>query len=192
MTFLQKGLLLVLLLTGCVSHPEDKQTLSISQRTRLNPATAWPLRGEGVYLQKITANVRGETHTFSVHLTLEDYKLEAIAFNDIYGRLYHLTWTPEKINWVASDTLSEVLQPEYVIADFLLVHLPLEHLQDSLINTEIQEEKEGDESVRLITFKSELLRRISRNESLGYLWERVRIENPEVGYELDIQTVALP
>jgi hypothetical protein len=192
MRVLKKGLLFVFLLTGCVSHPEDKQTLSISHRTHLNPAMAWPLREKGQYLQKIKAEIRGEKYTFSVHLTLEDYKLEAIAFNDVYGRLYHLTWTPDKISWVASDTLSEVLQPEYVIADFLLAHLPLDHLQDSLINAEIQEEKEGDESIRLITFKSELLRRISRYESLGYLWERVKIKNPEVGYELDIQTVALP
>jgi hypothetical protein len=123
---------------------------------------------------------------------LEDQKLEAIAFNDIYGRLYHLTWTPEKINWECAETFSETLRSENIITDFLLAHLSSEDLHAALLNAELQETWNGNENIRLITSPSEILRRISREGSLGYLWERIRIHNPEMGYELDIQTVTLP
>jgi hypothetical protein len=188
------GLLLPLI--GCATQTIDgaktTKTLPVNGIACLHHTAAWPLQGEGRYLQNINADIRGERHKFSVHLTLENQKLEAIAFNEIYGRLYHLIWTPEKISWKCADALSDVLRSENIIADFLIAHLPADILRSSLVNADLQEEETEQENIRLITLKAEILRRVSRHKSLGYLWENVRIQNPEIGYELDIQTVVLP
>jgi hypothetical protein len=185
--------LLALILIGCASNTvetgEVEQTVPISKTSHLCLMKSWLIKNQGTYLQKIKATMAGKQHTFSVHLTLGQQKLEAIAFNDVYGRLYHLIWTPEKISWTASENISEFLRPEYIIADFLLTHLSLEYLKTALEGAEVREEEESARNVRMIENKGATLRKIYRSTSIGYLWEKITIQNPEVGYELDIETV---
>lgn len=165
----------------------DVSRVPVSKSSHLNLEHVWPLKLRGTYLQKMKTTVQGEQHIFSLHLILEDQKLEAVAFNDMYGRLYQLTWTPQKISWAASETIPESMRPEYIIADFLLTHLPLEDLRASLNNAQVREEN----NIRLIESNSKVLRRISYDKPLEDLWEKVIIQNPEFEYELDIQTVPL-
>jgi len=176
--------------TNTIEMVDTTKSVPISATSYLKLAKAWPLKSQGTYLQKVKATVRGEPYIFSVHLSLENGKLEAIAFNDIYGRLYHLTWTPQKITWIASDAVSEILHPENIIADFLLTHLPFEDLKTMLDAAHVREE-ESVENIRVIEKGSQILRRISRQKFLGYLWKKVTIQNPEIGYELVIETVPL-
>lgn len=187
-----------LTLVGCgIPHEKGLETailqpaisrVPVSKTSHLSLDHVWPLKLRGTYLQKMKTTVQGEQHTFTLHLTLEDQKLEAVAFNEMYGRLYQLTWTPQKISWVASDAIPESMRPEYIIADFLLAHLPLEDIKNALDNAQAREENK----TRLIESNGILVRRISYDKPLGDLWEKVVIQNSEMGYELDIQTVPLP
>lgn len=190
------ALLTTLTLMGCATNTiemvEAEKTVPISASSHLNLAKAWPLKAQGIYLQKLKATVRGEQHIFSVHLTIGDQKLEAIAFNDVYGRLYHLTWTPQKTTWVATEAIPEMLRPEHIIADFLLTHLPLEDLKASLDDAHVREEEKSEEKIRIIEKEGQVLRRMSCHKFLGYLWKKVIIQNPGIGYELEIETVPLP
>jgi len=174
------------------SLQKEVQVVPVSKTSHLRLSKAWPLKNQGTYLQKVSTTIQGETQSFSVHLTLEDQKLEAIAFNDAFGRLYHLIWTPITLSWDGSDHIPNTLQPDSIIADFLLSYLPLKQLQTVLEGAQVREEKRNKESVRWIESQSSVLRKIHRYNSMEYLWEKVTIHNPEVGYQLDIQTVPLP
>lgn len=189
-------LLGTLALSGCATNTiemvDETKLVPISTASHLNLAKAWPLKAQGRYLQKVKTTIPGEQHIFSVHLTIEDQKLEAIAFNDVYGRLYHLTWTPQKITWIATDAIPEMLRPGHIIADFLLTHLPLEDLKTALEDALVREEEKSEENIRIIEKDGQILRRMSRHKFLGYLWKKVSIQNPEIGYELQIETVPLP
>jgi hypothetical protein len=187
-----------LTLVGCSTPPEkgletervqpEASRVPVGKTSYLSLTNVWPLKLKGTYLQKMKTTVQGEQHTFTLHLILDDQKLEAVAFNDMYGRLYQLTWTPQKTSWVASDAIPESMRPEYIIADFLMTHLSLEDLNASLDNAQAKEEN----NIRLIESDSKVLRRISYDKPSGDLWEKIVIENPEMGYELNIQTVPLP
>ncbi|MBP6950774.1 MAG: DUF3261 domain-containing protein [Alphaproteobacteria bacterium] len=186
------GFLLVVFLTGCALNTiEGEQKIPVGHMCHLTLGKGWPIKSQGTYLQKITVVVQDERHTFTVHLTLEDQKLDAIAFNDVYGRLYHLTWTPQQISWEAPAALADTLRPENSIADFLLTHLPVEHLTMSLTGAQVREEKNAEKTVRVIEKDGDVLRRISYDTPLGDFWEKVSIQNPQSGYILDIQTVSL-
>jgi hypothetical protein len=104
--------LLNLALAGCATNSiekkENQKTVQVSKTAYLNLNQSWP-QSSGVYLQKVTTTVQGKPFTFSVHITLNKEKLEAIAFNDIYGRLYHLIWTPENISWNSSPHIPIIL-----------------------------------------------------------------------------------
>lgn len=177
--------------TNTIEMVDATKKVPISKTSYLNLAKSWPLKIQGTYLQKVKATVRGEPYVFSVHLSLENRKLEAIAYNDVYGRLYHLTWTPQQISWIATEVVPEILRPENIIADFLLTHLPLEDLKTMLDAARVREE-ECVENIRIIEKEGQILRRISRHNCIGDLWKKVTIQNPEIGYELDIETVLLP
>ena len=186
------GFLLGVLLTGCALNTlEGEQKVPVGHMCHLTLGGGWSLKSQGTYLQKITAVVQDQSHTFTVHLTLEDQKLDVIAFHDVYGRLYHLTWTPQKISWEAPADLADTLRLENSIADFLLTHLPVEHLKMSLTGAQVREEKASEKTVRVIENDGEVLRRISYDTPLGDLWEKVNIQNPQSGYVLDIETVYL-
>ncbi len=179
-------------LMGCESTKQnmaDKQIVSVpvGNSSQLSLAQVWPMPAHGSFLQKITATVKGQQHTFSVHLTMEDLKLEMIAFTEVYGRLYHLIWTPGKIYWNACTDLADALQPDNIIADFLLTHLPLEQLNASLVGAKARQEIEH----RIVEDKSVILREIDRKQSLQYIWKKVVIHNPQLDYKLEIESVPL-
>ena len=186
--FLIAALLSSVLLTGCATPPqssqhEDAQSLAITPTSRLKINDVWPLKLQGTYLQKIKAVVKGQEHTFSVHITLSPEKLEFVAFNDMIGRVYHLVWTPTKTTWESSEHIPDTMKPENIIVDFLLAHLPHEKL--ALDGAEATEE----DGVRFIQQPNGLARKITRKGQMGDMWQTVTIENPLLGYTLMIETV---
>lgn len=194
----------ILLLTGCLtmggcapqiqesgvdfSQSKPLMNMAISSSANLKGTKVWPLKGHGTYLQKVKTTVKDQEHVLSVHITLSPEKLEFIAFNDIAGRLYHLVWTPESIAWQASDHLPSTLLPENIIADFLLVHLTKDELTNTLQGATFEEENNG----RIIQDAQGIIRKITRSNLVGSLWQNVTIENPTIGYTLEIQTIPVP
>jgi hypothetical protein len=162
--------------------------VSINPWVKLNTVKLWPLKNFGTYLQKVTASVKGKKHTFSIHLTLNAEMLEAVAFNDMAGRLYTLQWTPQSVCWEGSSYIPECIKPENIIADFLLVHLPVNQLQGVLQGAIVFEGPVGFKLTRVIK-NNQVLRSITYSNPIGKMWGQVTIENPEIGYKLDIQTV---
>ncbi len=185
--------LLSLTLAGCANNileKQDLQTVQVCKTAYLNPDQSW-LNASGIYLQRIKTTVQGKPFTFSVHLTLKKDKMEAIAFNDLVGRLYHLTWTPGNISWEASEYIPSILKPDYIIADFLLTYLPSDQLKAVLKGAQLHQEGNSEDNVRNIISNGEICRKIYRHKSLGALWKKVTLLNQECKYELEIETVRL-
>lgn len=208
-----------LILGGCASEstlsPEPQLVVAQTPMTThfvmtidtpLDPAIpltlkqAWPLlykeSNHGRYLQKIKTSVQDQDFTITVHLSIGPNKIEFIALNDIYGRVYDLVWTPDSITWKASEHLPESVHPENILADFLLVHLPAEVLRKCLdsATTKITLSEEGatQNSKRVLKSGSGIMREIHRQGPLGPLWQSVTLTHPKYKYNLDIQTVQLP
>jgi hypothetical protein len=189
--------LVPLILSGCsLSHTEleqslltqdNKSVIEMGRTTKLEVNRIWPLTVQGTYLQNVKTTVQGQEYAFSVHLTLESNKIECVAYNEIYGRLYHLTWTPTAITWETSEHISATVKPENVMADFLLIHLSFEQLKSSLIGATVREEN----NQRIIEGHSGVLRKINRQNPIKGMWQSAMLYNPEFDYKLDIQTVAL-
>lgn len=145
------------------------------------------------YLQQVKTTTRGEEHIFSVHITLSPNQIDFIAFHDILGQVYHLTWTPEKMSWEGSSHIPDFIQPQSIIEDFLLIHLPLSTLKEHLKAYTITEEGTSDSNERLISLNATKTtsRQIQRSGSLGYLWTKAQLIHHKLGYQLDITTTAL-
>lgn len=92
----------------------------IGETSNLNLDPLWLLPQQGTYLQKVKATIQDQGYTFSLHVTIESKKIDLVAFNDLYGRLYQLTWEPNSLQWSASQHIPEALKPDNIIADFLL------------------------------------------------------------------------
>ncbi len=185
-------LLFTLSLTGCATQqtaPERVTLVSISQTAKLNTMQAWPLKNKGSHLQQVTATANGEKHTFSVYLEIHDRKFEAVAFNDVTGRLYSFTWTPESVSWEASPLIPAEIMPENIIADFLMAHLPLAQLQSALMGASVTELGDGKHVVRTVKNK-DTIRKITYLQKNGNIWGHLIVENPQIGYKLDIKTVS--
>ncbi len=212
-------LLTGVILGGCASesvmspepHPIVAQTPTpqssvMTINTPLDPAIpltlkqAWPFiykkSNHGSYLQKIKTSVQDQDFTITVHLSISPNKIEFIALNDIYGRVYDLVWTPDSITWKASEHLPESVRPESILTDFLLVHLPAEALRGCLetgtTQITLSEEGPSQKTKRILKSGSKTLREIHRQGPLGPFWQSVTLRNPEFKYTLDIQTVQLP
>ncbi len=195
---MQKSLILwlvvVFIFTGCAaSRVSSEASFQIAAKpalgstTYFHKANIWPLKNKGIYLQKITATVKGKQHSFSIHLTLDDYMLEAIAFNDMVGRLYSLKWTPQGVEWEGSAYIPKFIMPENIIADFLMVHLPAKQLEGILQGAQVFEQAEGSGKIRYVRGRE--VRTITYENPLGAMWGHVVIHNLVLGYKLDIQTV---
>lgn len=162
--------------------------IAISRSAKLNAARIWPLSIRGTYLQKVTASAWGKKETFSVYLTLEDEMIEAIAFSDVAGRLYRLKVTPGNVLWEGSAYIPPTIQPENILADFLLINLRADQLAALLKGARVFER--GDAAAKTRTIKDrKILRTIRYSQPTKTLWGHVVIENPVYGYKLDIQTV---
>lgn len=183
-----------LVLVGCatttIEKSEDKKCITVNETSAIHLVNPWP-KGHGVYLQKVKATIQGKPFVFSVHITLEEEKFEARAFNDICGQLYNLTWTPQGTSWESSAYIPEILQPDHIIADFLLAYLPSDQLEIALKGAHVRQTGNEVDNVCVIISDGKEIRRIQRHKSCGDLWERVNLQNLEYGYALDIQTVPL-
>ncbi len=186
--------ILSLSLVGCASsrmpresNPKISGSHPIAPKIKFDFTKVWPLN-KGTYLQKITASVKGKKYSFTVHLTLENEMLEAIAINDIAGRLYSLKWTPNDMIWDKSARIPDFIKPENIIADFLFVHLPANQLQCALKGSQVFERPTQLGLTRVIKI-NEVLRTITYETPSGNMWKHVIIENPVLGYQLNIQTV---
>lgn len=189
---------LTLALGGCSIH-DPKSDFSPSQekiaekRVELAPGVylnlrkLWPLRGSGSYLQRVKTVVGKQEHSVSVHITLTPDRLDFIAFNDIIGRLYTLTWTEDKTEWQASDYIPSSMCPENIIGDFLLVHLDLNQLNQSLEGAQVIDR--NDE--RVIQTCDGVIRKITRQNRQKDFWKKATIENSKLGYYLEIETVTV-
>lgn len=149
----------------------------------------------GTYLQKVTTKAQGQEFTLTVHLSIENQKIEFIALNDIYGRIYHLVWTPDQLIWEASEHLPETVRPEHIILDFLLIHLPNDDLKTLLAaqGNRVQQKAAPypEKGTRLITEGNTILRDIKRDNQQGIFWKMVTLHNPKYDYTLHIETVQL-
>lgn len=164
------------------------KVIEIAPGVQMQLATIWPLKGQGTYLQRIKSSVGQQHHTIMVHITLEPTKLEFIAVNDIIGRLYSLKWTPDQTLWEATDQIPKTMIPENIIGDFLLVHLDIDQLKANIKGATVIER--GNE--RIIQTPHGIVRKITRLNRQGDLWQKARIQNPKIGYELDIETIPTP
>jgi len=192
-------LLILLTLVSCASAPGFEKNISaisilpISADANLNVSHVGSLGQNGTYLQRITTTINSkqhsEKHSFSVYLTLDNNKLDAIAFNDISGRLYQLTWRANHLEWTRSKYIPATLKPENIMADFLLTHLNRAQLRKSLVGAKVHEETSQHGKIRLIENQSGTLRKIVYANHLSYGWKNITIINPQLGYTLDIQTV---
>lgn len=182
---------LLFCLSGCVTPVEQPATLTtvpVSQTVSLTTNKAWPMVQTGTYLQQVTGTAGDEKHTFSILLTLDAETFDAIAYNDIAGRLYHLKWKPNGLAWEANPHIPKVIRPENILADYLLVHLPLKELNESLQGAEAKEQTIGGFRTRTIS-DGEVVRIIKYADPKDKIWGRVTIENPQYNYVLDIRTV---
>ncbi len=184
-------LFVFIILSGCAGtrfSKEPPSQISISRTVKLNTAPVWPLKIKGTYLQKVTATAWGKQQSFSVYLTLDNEMLEAIAFNDVAGRLYRLKWTPQNVIWEGSDYIPSMIKPDNILIDFLLAHLPIQQLNSVLKGARVFEKGNLACKTRQIKNKK-ILRTIVYSQPMGYMWGHVVIENPVIGYKLVIQTV---
>jgi len=184
----------VLVLCGCATTPietsENNDFIKLNESSSIQFVRSWPQK-PGEYLQKVKATIQGKPFFFTVHLTLENEKITAYAYNDIYGRLYHLTWTPQKTSWESSTYIPDVLHPDYIIADVFLSYLPMNQLVVALKNATVREEKFNGDTVRIIESNGREIRRILRSQCSGDLCKKIILQNKENGYELNIETVPL-
>lgn len=186
------SIILAICLNSCAGKHYMKSTPSqipISRTVKLNTDNVWPLTIQGTFLQQITCTAMGKQQSFSVHLTLEDMMLEAIAFNDVAGRLYSLHWTPWNVDWEGSKYIPSVIKPENILLDFLLVHLPAHQLRRVLKGADVYENDNNNGKTRIIQ-GSNVKRTIYYSKPMGAMWGHVIIENPLIGYKLEIQTVS--
>lgn len=184
---------IALMLAGCSSSPVAPDRLSeitVYQDVVLKTNHAWPLKNCGTFLQKVDATVQDQTQTFSVHLTASPQALEAVAFNDIAGRLYTLKWTPETIEWEGSAYIPPEMMPENIIADYLMAQLTDKDLITDLDGAVVQDKTTGSQKTRTIQNNKTRLRTFTYEKPQGDLWTHLIIENHVIGYKLDIQMVA--
>ncbi len=191
------GLYASLFLIGCVaantslykssdmvvitSHP----SIVADQGVNLDLKKVWPLTENGKYLQQIRINVQAQQYEFFVHLTITKNKLYAIAYNNMFGRLYNLTWTPTVMVWEYNKYIPMKLQPDSIILDFLLCNLPLDVLQIAINGAKATDLP----NVRLIKNNQAVLREIYRQNKIGNLYKETVINNWQAGYSLHINTV---
>jgi hypothetical protein len=191
---MKKNLLLACLamtLFGCTSTrfvTESPAQIPINPIVKLDTASIWPLRIKGTYLQKATVAAWGKEQTFSVYLTLEEEMIEAIAFNDLAGRLYRLKCTPENVIWEKSALLPSMIKPDNILTDFLLINLDLKQLNRILKGARVFEKDNEAGKTRIIR-DEKILRTIHYSQPMGDMWGLVVIENPINGYQINIQTV---
>jgi len=171
----------------CYSSILPSQVIvSVNPYVKLDTKDIWPLDGNGTYLQKISAKAKGKKFNFYVSLTISPYMLEAVAFNDFNGWLYTLRLTPENLVWEESKQIPSIMQPENIIADFLLVHIPMMKLQTALHGARALEKGNEKRKARIVNF-DKVIRKIQYKEPIGTMWGHVIITNPRK-YRLDIQT----
>jgi hypothetical protein len=184
-------LLVALLLVSCnenESSYDPANQIAISQKSRLNTSQIWPLNLNGSYVQKITASAWGKEQSFSVYLSLDNNVIEAVAFNDIAGRLYRLKIVPGSLLWEPSSYIPSFIKPENILADFLLVNLQADQLNALINRARVHEKTTPTGKIRTIK-ERRILRKITYSKPSGNMWGHVVIENPVLGYSLTIETV---
>lgn len=181
-----------ILLLGCAAQEfnyKDLHTVPLSKDVPLNLDYIWPIEGEGEYLQQVTANVKDQTHSLSIYLKLDPNKVQAIALHDLQGRVYDMTLTSDGLTWSCVPEIKDKLQPDYILADFLLTHLSLKTLKKCLKDVDIQETIKNNERTRILKKGGNIFRTIITSNHDGHIWKTVTINNPEFGYVLSIETV---
>jgi hypothetical protein len=114
--------------------------------------------------------------------------IEIIAFNDVAGRLYRLKVTPGNVLWEGAPNIPSSIKPENILGDFLLINLEAQQLISILHGAHVYEKGNASGKTRTIQDRK-ILRTIKYSLQKDGIWGHVVIENPVVGYSLDIQTV---
>jgi hypothetical protein len=158
--------------TGVRYAQQPPSTISVNRNVKLNTKMIWPMEIKGSYLQKVTVSVMGKQQTFSVHLTMDEWMLETVAFNDFAGRLYHLKCTPDYVDWEGSAFVPSIIKPDNILVDFLLVHLPEDQLKRLIQGASVFEKGDSTAKTRLIKNRN-VLRVIHYQHPIGQMWGHV-------------------
>jgi hypothetical protein len=156
----------------------------LDQTIVLDLKKVWPLLQCGEYLQQIKINVHGKQYDFLVHLAVNANSLQAIAYNDIFGKIYRLTWESSGISWEYNKYIPIKLKPDNIILDFLLCNLPL-----NVLNSAMHGAYGVDlGNLRLIKNELRILRKIYRYKKINNLYSKVVINNNQSRYSVIIET----
>ena len=186
--------LLSVFLSSCGSlSPAKKSTqkieiIALEKDVFIEAGNLFPLPFEGVYLQHLTSTFKNKKHEFSVHLTLSPNAFKAVAFNDIAGQLYELNWQEDSLTWTSSSFIPKHFNPQYILADFLITHLPLETLQKHLKGATAFDTK----NKRILQKNDTIVREVIYENSPQNSLQNARLRNARRHYELHIKTVVLP
>jgi hypothetical protein len=134
----KSAFLLFLLLAGCAEPlPLPPGHIIVAPGIALDLPPPASLGREIEAVQMVTARHGTQNFTFEAHLSVTNERV-LLAGTDGFGqRLMELRWTGEKLTSSKASWLPEALQPEYVLADVMLIYWPDAALQQRLSGLKI-------------------------------------------------------
>lgn len=146
-------LIFPLLLIGCSTISMDSShSINIAdgvQFTLVAPSNNIP-----DITQKVTSTYKNEQHISLMHLNSKNKRLTIVGLTPTGNRLFSITYDGIQVNSWKSPLFTAPLDGSFVIADYELVSLPLEIINQALVGAHASETFNNNQATRMIVDKN--------------------------------------
>jgi len=176
--------------TGCSSLTSKNSTsidIAKNERITLQISNALPI--DKVITQRVRAIHSGIEYQMLAMIELEQRSLTMVGMSAFGVQLFSLLYAGGVITYDISPLIVEKIEPDYMLADFLLCYWPIEVLQQRLSDSSLRvQEYVGNEKKRVLYRDSVPVIEISYQQENP--WQgRVTYNHLERDYQITIDTL---
>lgn len=180
-------------LSACVSisNKNLEKTVSISNETfiYLN-FYSWP--SNLILTQRMFVERQNETHELLIQTEITDNKLVMVGLTPNGLDLFSITWRKHgQIEYKKRSFIPDGLQPEFILADFLISHLPDNILESQMINGKLNVSTKKTIQLReILNLNNKKI--ISATIDLGKIWpNKITFLHHVRQYKLILETLSV-
>ncbi|HEX9446500.1 MAG TPA: DUF3261 domain-containing protein [Dongiaceae bacterium] len=188
------GLLLLALLTGCVSPATDRNAASQETAALLAPNLRLDLpdpasMGQSVeVVQLVSAHHGGHTVVFEAHLSIRPERVLLVGVDPTGQRLMTVTWRGSEIAIDASPFLPKEVRPGAMLADLVALYWPEDVVRHALASSGASLSVEA--TGRVVSFHGKPVLEAVYDKGSADPWNGgLHYRNLSWGYNIDVETL---
>ena len=183
-------LLLMFIIQACSSNNSGYFEVSVARNSALHLLPSASFNEDIVLTQHVSINYRDCSYEFIMQVEIDKTSFRMVGLSPLGYLLFSVILSNKEIQIEKSPSIPEILNPQFVLADFQLIFGGFDLLKSRLIKMDIEEKKiSKTKKIRIFKRKNQQIIKVKYENKMSSRWDgTVAYNHLERMYSIMIKT----